>query len=64
MDIDINAYSSDEDFEPRRRQYRPRLNYFEEYNQYEFHCRFRLKPRTVESIFKEIGHIISHPAER
>jgi len=61
--MDINAYSSDE--EPRqRRLFRPRRNYFEEYNQYEFFCRFRLRPRTVENILEEIGDIISHPTDR
>ncbi|XP_018397713.1 PREDICTED: putative nuclease HARBI1 [Cyphomyrmex costatus] len=64
MDIDINVYSSDEDFEPRRRLFRPRMNYFEEYDQEEFHYRFRLKPRTVENILEEIRDIISHPTGR
>lgn len=60
---DVNAYSSDEEAR-RDRVFRPRMNYFDEYDEHEFFCRFRLTPRTVENLLQEVGEVIAHPTQR
>jgi hypothetical protein len=60
---DVNAYSSDE--EPRRpKTIRFRPNHFEEWDQKDFFCRFRLCSRTVERLLEEIEEAISYQTNR
>ncbi|XP_050502738.1 putative nuclease HARBI1 [Diabrotica virgifera virgifera] len=62
MDYDVNAFSSDEEAgRPRIIRHRP--NYFEELDQEDFFCRFRLSKNTVENILEQIEDTISHPTD-
>ncbi|KAJ8910259.1 hypothetical protein NQ315_004995 [Exocentrus adspersus] len=63
MDLyDVNAYSSDE--KPRRpKVIRHRVNYFEEWNEWDFFCRFRPSKHTVETIVDDIQETISYPIQ-
>lgn len=62
--FDVNAYSSDEEVQRRPKTFCRRPNYFEELDNIDFFCKFRLSKQTVEIILEEIEDNISYPTNR
>lgn len=67
-DLDILSSSEDENFvqiiHRRPRKIKRRPSYFDEFDDKDFHARFRLSKKSVIEVLEEIEHEISHRTEQ